>query len=183
MWCRNTRKCSIFQCKHNLKTRISRQKWEPCHILRFSTSPKRSWFGSRFSIFTEASKTVFVVWHTYEFIELLNDVINHHLYSSAIPGPIFNFIPYTKVEILGRSFLRKKIRKCCFRYNKNQTTWMVNMWTYFVNIHAHLSTQHTMKNSRVIGTIANNDEETNQYFILVLEIIITKISLWRLYVS
>ena len=133
---RNTRKCSIFQCKHSLKTRISRQKWEPCHILRFSTSPKRSWFGSRFSIFTEASKTVFVVWHTYEFIELLNDVINYHLYSSAILGPIFNFIPYMKVEILGRLFLRKKSENAALGIIRTKLRkWLTYehiLWTYML---------------------------------------------------
>ena len=44
---------------------------------------------------------------------------------------------------------------------------MVIMLTYFVNIHIRSSIKHTMKNSRVTGTIANKNEETNQYFILV----------------
>ena len=42
---------------------------------------------------------------------------------------------------------------------------MVNISTYLVNIHPHPSIQHTMRNSRVTGTIANNDEETTQYFV------------------
>ena len=45
---------------------------------------------------------------------------------------------------------------------------MVNMLTYFVNIHAHSSIKHAMISSRVTGTIANKNEETNQYFIPVL---------------
>ena len=40
---------------------------------------------------------------------------------------------------------------------------MVNMLTYFVNIHAHSSIKHTMISSRVTGTIANKTEETTQY--------------------
>ena len=41
------------------------------------------------------------------------------------------------------------------------------MLTYFVNIHAHFSIKHTMRNSRVTGTIANKNEETTQYFFSV----------------
>ena len=37
---------------------------------------------------------------------------------------------------------------------------MVNMLTHFVNIHAHSSIKHAMRNSRVTGTIANKNEET-----------------------
>ena len=44
---------------------------------------------------------------------------------------------------------------------------MVIVLTYFVNIHAHSSIKHTMRNSRVTVTIAEKNEETNQYFISV----------------
>ena len=44
---------------------------------------------------------------------------------------------------------------------------MVNMLTHFVNIHADSSIKHTMRNSRVTGTIANKNEGTTQYFISV----------------
>ena len=37
---------------------------------------------------------------------------------------------------------------------------MVNMLTHFVNIHAHFSIKHVMRNSRVTGTIANKIEGT-----------------------
>ena len=42
---------------------------------------------------------------------------------------------------------------------------MVNMLTYFVNVHAHSSTsiKHTMISVRVTGTIANKTEEITQY--------------------
>ena len=44
---------------------------------------------------------------------------------------------------------------------------MVNMITYFANIHARSSIKHTMISSRVTGTIENKNEETTQYFISV----------------
>ena len=44
---------------------------------------------------------------------------------------------------------------------------MVNMLTHFVNIHAHFSIKHAMRNSRVTGTTANKNEGTTQYFISV----------------
>ena len=45
---------------------------------------------------------------------------------------------------------------------------MVNMLTYFVNIHALSSIKHTMRNSRVTWTIADKNEETTQYVISVI---------------
>ena len=37
------------------------------------------------------------------------------------------------------------------------------MLTYFVNIHAHSSINHTMVSSGITGTIAYKNEETFQY--------------------
>ena len=37
------------------------------------------------------------------------------------------------------------------------------MLTYFVNIHAHSSINHTMVSSGITGTIAYKNEETIQY--------------------
>ena len=42
------------------------------------------------------------------------------------------------------------------------------MLTYFVNIHAHSSIKHTLRNSRVTGIIANKNEETTYYFFSLL---------------
>ena len=67
-----------------------------------------------------------------------------------------------EVEIL-EGYSSEKKAKSSFRYNKNKATEMVNMLTYFVNIHAHSSIKHTMIISRVTGTIANKTEETTQY--------------------
>ena len=44
---------------------------------------------------------------------------------------------------------------------------MVNMLTWFVNIYAHFSIKHAMRNSRVTETIVNKNEESTQYFISV----------------
>ena len=44
---------------------------------------------------------------------------------------------------------------------------MVNLLTYFANLHAHSSIKHTLRNSRVTGTIVNKNEETAQHFISV----------------
>ena len=71
-----------------------------------------------------------------------------------------------EVETLG-GYSSEKKQKSSFRYNKNKATQMVNMITYFVNIHAHSNIKHTMISSRVTGTIANKNEETTQYFISV----------------
>ena len=47
-----------------------------------------------------------------------------------------------EVEILG-GYSSEKKAKSSFRYNKNKATEMINMLTYFVNIHAHSSIKHT----------------------------------------
>ena len=72
----------------------------------------------------------------------------------------------------------KKVKKAALGIVR---TKLCNMLTCFVNINAHPSIQHTMINSRVTGTIANNDEETTLYLISVIcNFIITNISLRKI---
>ena len=101
-------------------------------------------------------------------MKLIDGVIFQFLLTSAkIVSELLDlrmgYLTYLMTSSISISFRggysSEKNQNSSFRYNNNKATKMINMLTHFVNIHAHSSVKHAMRN-RVTGTIANKNEGT-----------------------